>query len=130
MLRLIKELLLLIPGATFAGIAIATIQHYVVFGAAGGGFSRDALGLALFEGGILGGVFGIPTGLATYYLALRRRVTLRRVGVVLSGSLVLGCLIAVTGVGIMGDAFIPFSVLITPLLTIAIGVVADDYCPT
>lgn len=129
MFRLVKELLVLIPGSALAGVVIATIQHYVVFAAMGGGFGHGALSLALFEGGILGGLFGIPTGLIVYYLALRRRITSKRVSVVVVGSLVFGCLVAVAGAHIMGDAFVPVSALITPLLTVAIAVVADDLSP-
>ncbi len=126
MRRLLKEIALLIPGSLAAGWFIATVQHFVVFGFLGGGFGWGPFELAFFEGGILGGAFGIPTGFITYYLALRRRVTLKIVSVIVIEGLVAGCVVAVAGARMIGDAFVPVSALITPLLTIAIAVATRD----
>jgi hypothetical protein len=110
--RLIEFLKLLI-GSSAAGFSIAVLQHYVTFGVRGYGFGHDAILLACFEGGILGVIFGVPTGLFIYYVTLQGSVTLKQIVLIILGSLIVGC-----GGGIIFDWFFAFA---TPLLTIFIA---------
>ncbi|MGD0791321.1 MAG: hypothetical protein ABR920_06080 [Terriglobales bacterium] len=123
MRRFLGELLVLIPGSMLVGFLIGAIQHFVAFGALGGGFDRNALWLACFEGGIVGTVFGIPTGIITFYLALERHVTPRSVAIIIFifGSLLAGCLGSLLGDRLLGDAFFGLSALMTPFLTFVIA---------
>jgi hypothetical protein len=75
LLRLNAEFLAVLAGSIVAGFTIGVLQHYVSFGAWGYGFSRESFELALLEGGIVGGMFAIPTGLITYYVILKRDLT-------------------------------------------------------
>ncbi|MFY9674759.1 MAG: hypothetical protein WB817_20535 [Terriglobales bacterium] len=120
--RVLKELSLLIPGSIVAGYLVATIQHFVLFGAMGGGFDRAALWLACFEGGLLGAILGLPTGLLVFYLAFWRRVTSRRVVITVLGGLFVGCLVGLIGERV-NDGFIVLSALTTPCLTFVIALV-------
>jgi hypothetical protein len=79
----------------------------------GYGFSRESFELALLEGGIVGGMFAIPTGLITYYVILKRDLTVLRLAVVVLGSLVLGI---TTGMAIFW-----LSAFVTPVLTLALA---------
>ena len=110
--RLIEFVKLLV-GSSAAGFSIAVLQHYVTFGVRGYGFGHDAILLACFEGGILGVIFGIPTGLFAYYVPLQSNVTVKQVVVIMLGSLLVGCV-----GGIIFDWFFAFA---TPLLTICIA---------
>jgi hypothetical protein len=69
--------------------------------------------LACFEGGGLGGMLGVPTGLLAYYVVLKRRVTNQQIAIIVLGSLIGGCL---AGVAI----FWP-SAFVTPILTLMIA---------
>ena len=129
MRHVIKEILVLVPGSIAAGWFVGTVQHYVAFAALGGGFAVASLELAFFEGGIVGGAAGIPTGLVTYYLALGRRVTPMRVAAVVIGSLLLGCSVTLVGLRMMGDGFVPISVLTTPALTVAVATIVNRLRP-
>jgi hypothetical protein len=114
--RTIRERLIefvkLLTGSAAAGFSIAVLQHYVTFGVRGAGFGHDAILLACFEGGILGVIFGIPTGLVAYYVPLQSSVTVRQIGIITLGSLIVGCV-----GGIIFGWFFAFA---TPLLTIYI----------
>jgi hypothetical protein len=112
-MRLLVELLVLIPASMLIGFSIATVQHYVAFGVHGYGFSRDALGLASFEGGFLGVLLGLPTGLLTYFVALRRRPNPKVIAETVAGSMIGGCL--------LGLLFYIFSAGLTPFLTFGLG---------
>src|SRR5437762_2234511 len=85
------EFVKLLMGSSAAGFSIAVLQHYVTFGVRGAGFGHDAILLACFEGGILGVIFGIPTGLFAYYVTLQRSVTVRQIVIITLGSLIVGC---------------------------------------
>ena len=110
------ELLVLVAKSMLAGYTIGTAQHFVVFGVGSHGelFSVAAFKFAAIEGGLVGAIAGIPTGLVVYYGVLRRRLDFMSAAYIIGGSLVGGC--------IMG-ALIQFaSVPMTPLLTIGISV--------
>jgi hypothetical protein len=81
------ELVLLLLGSAAVGYVIGVVQHYVVFGVHGYGFGSGPFELALTEGGFVGVMFGLPTGLFAYYVILRRRVTPRQVAIIVLGSL-------------------------------------------
>jgi hypothetical protein len=110
--RLIEFVQLLV-GSSAAGFSIAVLQRYVTFGVRGYGFGHDAIALARDEGGILGVIFGIPTGLIAYYVILHSRVTFKQIALISLGSLIVGC----SG-GIIFDWPFAFA---TPLLTIYIA---------
>jgi hypothetical protein len=107
------ELVVLLFGSTLAGYFIAVWQHYFTFGVRGFGFGYNAILAACTEGGIFGIIFGIPTGLIAYYLALEGRVSQSEAVVITLGSLIVGC--------IGGLIFDVRFVLITPLVTIGIA---------
>jgi len=112
--RWILKFVLVLVGSTAAGIFIGVLQHYVAFGVWGTGFGWEAFELALFEGGIAGGMAGIPTGLVTYYGCLGGRVSVWQVAVIVGGSLLCGCLSGlVVGYG---------SALVTPIITVMIAI--------
>lgn len=111
--RFLVELTILLTGCILAGYSIGTLQHYIVFGVWRYGFGKDALELALLEGGITGALFAIPTGLVAYYVILRRRVNEKQIATILVGSLIGGCVVGLaTPVG---------SALLTPALTLGIS---------
>jgi hypothetical protein len=109
----LTEFVKLLMGSSAAGFSIAVLQHYATFGVRGYGFGHDAILLACFEGGILGVMFGIPTGLFAYYVILQSRVTVKQIAIITIVSLIVGC-----GGGIIFDWFFAFA---TPLLTIYIA---------
>jgi hypothetical protein len=94
-LRIIRdrltEVVVLFVGSGIAGFSIGVPQHYVAFGLHGYGFGRDAFYLALVEGGIVGVMLGIPTGLIAYYFVLQRHVTFKQVSLIFLGSFLAGC---------------------------------------
>ncbi len=96
-----------------AGMVIGFLQHYVSFGVWGYGFGKGAFWLARLEGGRVGAVFAVPTGLFAYYGILKRRVTGRQVAIIILGSLVGGCAI--------GAAIFWPSAFVTPVLTILLS---------
>ena len=108
------EVTVVVAGSIAAGILIGVLQHYVAFGVWGDGFGREAIELALFEGGIAGGMAGIPTGLVTYYWCLGGRVSIGQVVVIVGGSLLGGCC--------SGMVFGWPSAFFTPLLTILVAI--------
>jgi hypothetical protein len=108
------ELVALLLGSALAGFVIGVLQHYVSFGFNGYNFGREAFGLALFEGGIMGLMFALPTGLFTYYIVLERRVTPKQVAIIVLGSLV--------GGSALGIVMSWLSSFVTPLLTIGLAV--------
>ncbi len=112
-LRVIVELIILVAGSMLVGFAIGTVQHYIAFGVRGDGFSNEAFQFATLEGGTLGLVFGIPTGLIVFYAILRRHVDSRIVAYTVGGSLVGGCC--------LGLVFYWPSAALTPVLTMAIA---------
>jgi hypothetical protein len=112
--RAFIQLAALLPGSALAGFLIGTLQHYLGFGIWGFGFGRDVFWFALFEGGVIGTVLAIPTGLVVFYAVLKARVTLKQVVVIFVASLVGGC-----AFGIM---FSWISVLATPVLTVCVAV--------
>lgn len=112
-LRPLLEFLLTLFGSTFAGVFIGTLQHYVSFGIWGYGFGKEPFQLACFEGGVLGGVFGVPVGMIVYYVVLKRTVTYQRVAVIVLGSLVGGTL--------AGVVIFWLSAFVTPILTILLS---------
>ena len=111
--RLLLELCILIPASMLVGFSIGTAQHYVAFGVRGDGFSREAFAFAALEGGFLGWLAGIPTGIITYYAILRRQLDARILAYTVGGSLVGGCL--------PGLIFYWPSAGLTPFLTMAIA---------
>jgi hypothetical protein len=114
--RLLLEFVTVLLGSALAGFLIGTLQHYVSFGISGYGFGREPLWLACFEGGGLGGMLGVPTGLLAYYVVLRRRVTTQQIAIIVLGSLVGGSL--------AGIAIFWLSAFVTPILTLLIAWVA------
>ena len=112
------EVVILFVGSGIAGFSIGVPQHYVAFGLHSYGFGRDAFSLALLEGGIVGVMLGIPTGLIAYYLILRRHVTFKQVSLIFLGSFLAGC-----GAGALGG---PWSALLTPVLTIGLARYANE----
>jgi hypothetical protein len=113
MRRFLLEFVTVIVGSALAGFLIGILQHYVSFGIWGYGFGREPLWLACFEGGGLGGMLGVPTGLLAYYVVLQRRVTNQQIVIIVLGSLIGGCL---AGVAIFWS-----SVFVTPILTLMIA---------
>jgi hypothetical protein len=109
----------LLIGSCLAGFWIATIQHLVTFGVRGYGFGRSAFHLAGTEGGFLGILLGIPTGLVTYYGALEGHVSIKQVILITLGSLVAGCI-----GGLILDWPFAFG---TPVVTICIAVFVRIY---
>ena len=107
------ELVSVLSGSGFAGLLIGTLQHYLGFGVRSHLFGREAFELACFEGGIIGAIFAVPTGLITYYGALQGHVTQRQVILIVVGSLFGGC--------VLGTAFFVLSALMTPILTVGIA---------
>jgi hypothetical protein len=107
------ELIAVLAGSMLAGVVIGTLQHYVSFGIWGYGFGKEALWLAGFEGGGVGGALGVPTGLLVYYVILKRQVTSRQIATIVLGSLVGGC--------IAGAVIFWSSVFVTPILTILLS---------
>jgi hypothetical protein len=95
---------------------IGTLQHYLSFGIWGDGFGKEAFWLAGFEGGIVGGVLGIPTGVLAYYVILKRQVTNRQITIIVLGSLVGGC--------VAGAVIFWPSAFITPILAILLSLKA------
>lgn len=116
MRRLLLEFVTVLLGSALAGFLIGTLQHYVSFGIWGYGFGGEPFWLACFEGGGLGGMLGVPTGLLAYYVVLRRRVTTQQIAIIVLGSLVGGFL---AGIAI----FWP-SAFVTPILALLIACVA------
>jgi hypothetical protein len=107
------EFFVLVLGSAIVGCLIGVVLHYVGFGLHGDGFGIDAFELALFEGGMAGGMFALPTGLFGYYIVLRRRVTPKQVAIIILGSL--GGGLAITSVAPI------FAALFTPLITLGIA---------
>jgi hypothetical protein len=116
MRRLPLEFVTVLLGSALAGFLVGTLQHYVSFGVWGYGFGREPFWLACFEGGGLGGMLGVPTGLLAYYVVLRRRVTNQQIAIIVLGSLVGGSLVGVA-------IFWP-SAFVTPILALLIARVA------
>ena len=108
-LRILLELAILIPCSMLIGFSIGTMQHYLAFGVREDGFGREAFQLATLEGGTLGSLFGIPTGLLTYYAVLRRHADARLITYIFASSLLGGC--------ILGLLFYWYSAGLTPFLT-------------
>jgi len=98
-----------------AGFLIGTLQHYVSFGFWGDGFGLQQFWFACFEGGALGAMLGVPTGLLTYYVILKRLVTNQQIGIIVLGSLV--------GGSFAGLVIFWLSAFITPILTLLLALV-------
>jgi hypothetical protein len=113
--RTFRELTAVVFGSMLAGFLIGTLQHYVSFGVWGDGFGREPFMFACFEGGTLGGILGVPTGLLTYYGILKRHVTKRQIAIIVLGSLVGGSL--------AGVVVFWLSAFITPILTLLLALV-------
>jgi hypothetical protein len=111
--RIFLELISVVAGSILAGFLIGTLQHYVSFGIRIYGFGKESFLLACFEGGGLGGIVGVPVGIFTYYVILKRHVTNRQVAIIVLGSLVGGSL--------AGIAVFWVSAFITPILTLLIA---------
>jgi hypothetical protein len=117
--RFLAELLIVLFGSMLAGFLTGTLQHYVAFGLWGDGFGIEPFEFALFEGGIVGAAFAVPTDLIAYYAVLKRRVTIQKIAMILVGSLVGGC-----GAG----AAISWpSAFITPLLAVGMAVAVKQF---
>lgn len=112
-LRALTELLILLVGSLAVGWIIGTVQHFVAFGVWGDGFGVEAFEFACFEGGFVGIMFAVPTGIIVWYLVLHRTATGREVATVVLGSLLGGCL--------LGICFFWVSALLTPVLTIVLA---------
>jgi hypothetical protein len=112
----IVDFLIVLLGSILAGFAIGTIQHYVAFGVWEKGLELENFELALFEGGILGAIFGVPTGLVTFYFVLRKAVNFKRAAFIVLGSLLCGA----------GSAVIIFwlSAFVTPFATLGLALIA------
>lgn len=108
--RAIVEIAAVVIGSAAAGYVIGTAQHFVVFGVWDGGFGREQLRFACLEGGVLGAVFGVPTGLIVYYGILKRRLALAMALEIVVVSLIVGCT--------AGLAFYWLSCFFTPMVTI------------
>ncbi|HLJ41590.1 MAG TPA: hypothetical protein VKT50_08890 [Candidatus Acidoferrales bacterium] len=115
----LAELLTVLFGSMLAGFLIGTLQHYVAFGLWGDGFGIEPFEFALFEGGIVGAAFAVPTGLIAYYAVLKRRVTIQQIAIILVGSLVGGC-----GAG---TAISWLSAFITPFLAVGMAVAVKQF---
>jgi hypothetical protein len=107
-----------LTGSTLAGFSIGVLQHYVSFGIWGDGFSEGPFWLACFEGGFVGAVLAVPTGLIAYYGVLKGKVTVRRAMKIVLGSLVGGCL--------AGAVLFWPSAFATPVLTILLSLKAAE----
>ena len=112
-LGFVRELSLLLLGSMLAGFVIGTLQHFVAFGVWGYGFDPPAIQFAFFDGGLLGIVFSIPTGVISYYMILKRHVNLKQVAIIVGGSLVGGCCAGVA-------VFWP-SAFVTPVVTMLLA---------
>jgi hypothetical protein len=111
--EILFELVVLLLGLALAGFLIGVLQHYAGLGFHGIGFGSDAFELALFEGGITGVMFALPTGLFTYYIVLERYVTPGQVTIIVLGSLV--------GGSALGILLSWLSAFLTPIVTIGIA---------
>lgn len=109
LLRAIGELAAVVAGSMAAGFAIGTAQHFLVFAVWDGGFGPEHLHSAVRVGGVVGAVFGIPTGLIIYYGILKREVTLRAALQIAAFGCIVGCT--------AGLAFYWMSCFFTPLVT-------------
>jgi hypothetical protein len=123
MRRLTMEFITVLLGSALAGFLIGTLQHYISFGIWGDGFGEVPFWLACLEGGGLGGMLGVPTGLLAYYVVLKRRVTNQQIAIIVLGSLVGGSLV--------GAAIFWPSAFVTPFLALLIArVVGFAAAPT
>jgi hypothetical protein len=104
---------MVVAGSMLAGFLVGTLQHYVSFGVWGDGFGLQPFWFACFEGGVLGAMFGVPTGLLAYYVVLRRVVTDKQIGIIVLGSLLGGSL--------AGLVVFWLSAFITPILTLLLA---------
>ena len=116
MRKALSQFVLVLLGSIITGFVIGTVQHYVAFGVWEGGFDVENFKLALFEGGILGAVFGVPTGIVTFYLLLRRSLNLKRASFIVLGSLICG----------VGSAVAIFwiSAFVAPFATLGVALLA------
>jgi tetrahydromethanopterin S-methyltransferase subunit D len=109
----VLELVTVLSGSALAGFLIGTLQHYVSFGIWGDGLGRELFWFACFEGGLLGGALGVPTGLLAYYVVMKRHVTNQQIAIIVLGSLIGGCL--------AGVIIFWASAFVTPILTLMIA---------
>jgi hypothetical protein len=99
--RFAIELPLLVLGSMVAGWVIGAAQHFFAFRIWGCGLkvigdcslSASEFLLSFWEGGIVGAVIAIPTGLIAWYAILRRRAVVAQVRAVVMSSLLGGCLL-------------------------------------
>jgi hypothetical protein len=80
--RALRESAIVVAGSMLAGFLIGTLQHYVSFGVWGDGFGLEPFWFACCEGGALGAMLGVPTGLLAYYVILKRLVTNQQIGII------------------------------------------------
>jgi hypothetical protein len=113
LLRIFLEFIVVVAGSILAGFLIGTLQHYLSFGARIYGFGKESFWLACFGGGGLGGILGVPVGISTYYVILKRHITNRQVAIIILGTLVGGSL--------AGIAVFWVSAFITPILALLIA---------
>jgi len=117
--RLAIEIILLVLVSGAAGVLIGTLAYFVSFGVWGFGFAAEQLYLAYFDGGIAGGALGVLAGLVAYYAVLKRQVTLKRIAVIVGGSLLGGCILAIINAWL--------SDILTPMLAIGITFWTRDH---
>lgn len=113
-IKLFLEFMTMALGSILAGFSIAAILHYVSFGVWGYGLGKEAIEMALLEGGLTGILAAIPTGAVIYYWILKRFVTPKEVAIILLGSLVGGFVIAIANPVI--------SAILAPIWTIGVSV--------
>ena len=121
MRRIAAEFALLSLGFIVVGWLIGAAQYFFASRIPSCGFKisdgcrfgQDEFLLAFFEGGLVGAIFAIPTGLVVWYGILRRKATMPHVATIVLGSLIGGCL--------LGAATSLLSAFVTPFLTMLIA---------
>ena len=116
--RALAEFVILALGSAIVGWAVGTLQYYAIdlwaqIAGTRPWIEPSLLRLAYGEGGTVGIVFAIPTGLLCWYLVLQRHATMAEVSTVVFWSLIGGCL-AGACLGIV-------SAFLTPLLTLSVS---------
>jgi hypothetical protein len=119
--RIAIEFALLVMGSILVGWIVGTGQYFFagriwtcgLSMSDGCSLSDAECLLAFFEGGIIGAIVAVPTGLVAWYAILQRKATVAQVRTVVLGSVVGGC--------VLGAAMGLLSVFATPILTLVLA---------
>ena len=119
--RTVGELALLVVGSILVGWVVGTAQHFFALRVSACGLrlsgscriTADECLLALFEGGLIGALVAVPTGLVVWYAILQRKATVAQVRTVVLGS--------IAGGSVLGAAVSLLSIFFTPLLTLVLA---------